>query len=306
MSGRLDDLNSKQVDALQSLKTNLSDVLEPRHNDHLLLRFLRARRFSVKKAEAMFRQDLTWRSQNRIDTILEWYEMPEVCLKYWPGGATGVDKEGHIVWISPIGNVDPKGLLFSVKAGDIIKTNIFILERLKREQEAVSKKLGRHIEGLTWIVDLEHLGVSHMWKPGMTVMTEVAGLFEQHYPELIHRLFLVRPTKFFPAVYFILKPFLSEGTREKIKVIGGNWKDVLLKYIDADVLPVHWGGTMTDTGGNPNMCPTKINLGGKVPTFNYQKGRSLEHDDMMTTQELPGRRSTEIKFKVNTLGSIFR
>ncbi|XP_072163394.1 SEC14-like protein 2 [Diadema setosum] len=306
MSGRLHDLNAKQADALRSLKTNLSDVLEPQHTDHLLLRFLRARRFSVKKAEAMFRQDLTWRSQNRVDTILEWYEIPEVCLKYWPGGAIGLDKEGHIIWISPLGNVDPKGILFSVKAGDVIKTHIHILERLTKEQEAVSRKLGRHIEGITWIVDLDHLGTSHMWKPGMNVMTEIAGLFEQHYPEVVHRMIIVRPTKIFPAVYFILKPFISEGTREKIKVVGGNWRDILLNYIDADVLPVHWGGTLTDSGGNPNMCPSKINLGGKVPTFYYRKGRNLEHDEMMTTQELPGKKSIEIKFKVNTLGSIFR
>ncbi|XP_071486789.1 SEC14-like protein 2 [Diadema antillarum] len=306
MSGRLGDLSAKQADALQSMKTNLSDVLQPRHNDHVLLRFLRARKFSVKKAEEMFRQDLIWRSQNRVDTILEWFQMPEVCLKYWPGGAVGLDKEGHIVWISPLGNVDPKGMLYSVKAGDVIKTNIHILERLTKEQEAVSRKLRRNIEGITMIIDLEHLGTSHMWKPGMNVMTEIACLFEQHYPEVIHRVFIVRPTKIFPAVYIVLKPFLSEGTREKIKVIGGSWKDVLLKYIDADVLPVHWGGTVTDAGGNPNMCPSRINLGGKVPTFYYRKGRSLEHAEMMTTQELPGKKSVEIKFKANRFGSIFR
>ncbi|XP_041457499.1 SEC14-like protein 2 [Lytechinus variegatus] len=305
MSGILSDLSAKQADALNAMRSNLHDVLQEDHDDHCLLRFLRARRFNVKKAEDNFRRDLEWRIKNRIDSIHEWYEIPEACLKYWPGGATGLDKEGHVVWICPLGNVDPKGLLYSVKAGDIIKTNISILERLQNEQKVISRKLGRHIEGVTFIVDLEHLNAGHIWKPGMTVMTEVAALFEEHYPEIIHKMLIVRPTKIFPAVYFILKPFLSEGTRAKIKVLGGNWRDVLLKHIDPEVLPAYWGGTMTDTDGNPNMCPSKINLGGKVPSFYFKKGSDLTHSDM-TSQQLPGKRSIEVKYKVKTLGSIFR
>ncbi|XP_030847293.1 SEC14-like protein 3 [Strongylocentrotus purpuratus] len=305
MSGTLSDLNAKQADALKAIRTNLDDVLQEKHDDHCLLRFLRACRFNVKKAEEKFRRDLDWRIKNNIDSIHDWYEIPEPCLKYWPGGATGLDKDGHVVWIAPLGNVDPKGMLYSVKAGDIVKTNISILERLVNEQKIISKKLGRHIEGITFIVDLEHLGAGHIWKPGMKVMTEIASLFEEHYPEIIHRMYIVRPTKIFPAVYFLLKPFLDEGTRSKMHALGGNWRDVLLKHIDAEVLPVHWGGTMTDTDGNPNMCPSKINLGGKVPSFYYKKGSDLTHADM-TSQQLPGKRSIEIKYKVKTLGSIFR
>nr|XP_054748079.1 SEC14-like protein 2 [Lytechinus pictus] len=258
------------------MRSNLHDVLQEDHDDHCLLRFLRARRFNVKKAEESFRRNLEWRIKNRIDSIHDWYEIPEACLKYWPGGATGLDKEGHVVWISPLGNVDPKGLLYSVKAGDIIKTNISILERLQNEQKVISRKLGRHIEGVTFIVDLEHLNAGHIWKPGMTVMTEAAALFDEHYPEIIHKMLIVRPTKIFPAVYFILKPFLSEGTRAKIKVLGGNWRDVILKHIDPEVLPVYWGGTMTDTDGNPNMCPSKVSI--PIPRFRLYEFKTESHD----------------------------
>ena len=38
---------------------------------------------------------------------------------------------------------------------------------------------------------------------------------------------------------------------------SGNWKEVLLKYIDADVLPEYWGGTKKDPDGNP-MCPSLV------------------------------------------------
>lgn len=35
------------------------------------------------------------------------------------------------------------------------------------------------------------------------------------------------------------------------------WKNALLKEIDANQLPVHYGGTITDHDGNP-MCLTKV------------------------------------------------
>ena len=36
-----------------------------------------------------------------------------------------------------------------------------------------------------------------------------------------------------------------------------NWKEVLLKYISPDQLPVEYGGTMTDPDGNPK-CKSKV------------------------------------------------
>ena len=36
-----------------------------------------------------------------------------------------------------------------------------------------------------------------------------------------------------------------------------NWKRTLLEVIDADQLPVHWGGTATDPDGDP-YCRSKV------------------------------------------------
>lgn len=39
----------------------------------------------------------------------------------------------------------------------------------------------------------------------------------------------------------------------------GNWKSELLKVVDADQLPVHWGGNATDPDGDP-CCKSKVNF----------------------------------------------
>ena len=39
--------------------------------------------------------------------------------------------------------------------------------------------------------------------------------------------------------------------------VAENWKSALLEVIDADQLPVHWGGTATDDDGDP-YCRSQV------------------------------------------------
>lgn len=58
-----------------------------------------------------------------------------------------------------------------------------------------------------------------------------------------------------------------------------NWKEVLLKYISPDQVPVEYGGTMTDPDGDPK-CKSKINYGGDIPKKYYvrdQVKQQYEH-----------------------------
>lgn len=95
--------------------------------------------------------------------------------------------------------------------------------------------------------------------------------------------------KIFPVAYNLVKHFLSENTRQKIFVLGGEmlwttltvhqafdrntflwllwivcltatWQEVLLKHIDAEQLPVIYGGKLTDPDGDPH-CRTRVSRG---------------------------------------------
>ncbi len=53
----------------------------------------------------------------------------------------------------------------------------------------------------------------------------------------------------------MVKPFLQERTKNKISIFSHEpkqWKAAMLAEIDADELPVSYGGTLTDPDGNPN------------------------------------------------------
>lgn len=67
-------------------------------------------------------------------------------------------------------------------------------------------------------------------------------------------------SKLFTMAFALIKPFFSQETLNKFAVYGSNkkeWQAALLKEIEADQLPVHYGGTMADPDGNP-LCTSKV------------------------------------------------
>ena len=42
----------------------------PPYDDYYLLRFLRARKFNIKKTELMFKEFIEWRKKNDVDNIM--------------------------------------------------------------------------------------------------------------------------------------------------------------------------------------------------------------------------------------------
>uniref|UniRef100_A0A8C6TQ16 SEC14-like lipid binding 7 n=1 Tax=Neogobius melanostomus TaxID=47308 RepID=A0A8C6TQ16_9GOBI len=284
MSGRVGDLNPRQKEILIEFRERIQDILPhlPEQDDHYLLRWLRARNFSIQKSEAMIRKHLEFRRQMKTDTIVEDFKPPEVIEKYVSGGMCGYDREGSPIWYDVIGPLDPKGLLLSATKQDFLKTKIRHTEMLRRECKQQSQKLGKYIESITLIYDCEGLGLKHMWKPAIETYGEVLTMFEDNYPEGLKRLYLIKAPALFPMAYNLIKHFLCEETRQKILILGSNWKDVLRKNIDPEQLPAVYGGSLTDPDGDPR-CRTKINYGGTVPKSYYiQNSVNVEYDNTVT------------------------
>ncbi|XP_007973590.1 SEC14-like protein 2 isoform X2 [Chlorocebus sabaeus] len=226
----------------------------------------------------MLRKHVEFRKQKDIDNIISW-QPPEVIQQYLSGGMCGYDMDGCPVWYDIIGPLDAKGLLFSASKQDLLRTKMRECELLLQECARQTMKLGKKVETVTIIYDCEGLGLKHLWKPAVEAYGEFLCMFEENYPETLKRLFVVKAPKLFPVAYNLIKPFLSEDTRKKIMVLGANWKEVLLKHISPDQVPVEYGGTMTDPDGNPK-CKSKINYGGDIPKKYYvrdQVKQQYEH-----------------------------
>ncbi|XP_052073547.1 SEC14-like protein 2 isoform X1 [Mytilus californianus] len=291
------------TDCILQFRENVKDVLQPEHDDHYLLRWLRARNFDLKKSEDMLRKHLVWRKEEDIDNILR-QKVPEVIQNYYPGGHCGFDKDGSPVWIDPIGNIDPKGLLRSAKKKDVIYKEIKNAEYVQELMKLQTKKLGKRVDQIIIIYDLENFGMKHLWKPGMDTVVKFLEMFEDNYPEALKIAFIINAPRFFPVVYKLIRPILSEDTVNKIRIFGTNYKSELLKCIDADQLPVYWGGSLIDKDGDPK-CPSKIILGGEIPKEYYLKIASEEMENFTTVNVKRGS-SLQVDVDVKAAGSCIR
>ncbi|XP_053136456.1 SEC14-like protein 2 [Hemicordylus capensis] len=276
MSGHVGDLSGKQEEALAKFRENIQDILPllPAQDDYYVLKWLRARCFDLTKSEAMLRKHVQFRKHMDADHIEEW-PIPEVIEKYMSGGQCGFDRDGCPIWYEIVGPLDAKGILFSASKQDLLKKKLRDCERLRSLCLEQTKKLGKKVETIVMIYDFEGLGLKHLWKPGVDVYTELLGLFEDNFPESLKRLFIIKAPRLFPVAYNLVKHILSEDTRNKIVILGANWKEVLQKHIDPQELPVEYGGTLTDPDGNPK-CKTKLNYGGEVPKEYYMQDQLKE------------------------------
>uniref|UniRef100_A0A8C1R5J0 SEC14-like lipid binding 7 n=1 Tax=Cyprinus carpio TaxID=7962 RepID=A0A8C1R5J0_CYPCA len=118
------------------------------------------------------------------------------------------------------------------------------------------------------------LGMIHLWKPAV-----ILTMFEENYPENLKKVPLTLP---YCILYNLVKHFLREETRQKIAVLGSNWKEVLRNYVDADQLPAVYGGSMTDPDGNP-LCKTMLSYSGVVPKSYYVRDSiKVKYDQFIT------------------------
>lgn len=308
MSGRVGDLSDEQIAALDQLRTNVDDILMPSHDDYFLLRWLRARNFNVSQAESMLRENLQWRKQNSVDTILDDYEPTEVLKKYYPGGLIGHDKEGCPLWIIPFGYTDIKGLFYSVKKSDFVKHIIQQLEVSAQDMAVQSEMMGKVIEMHSFIFDLDNFNLKQIaWKPALDMIISLVTMYEDNYPEMLKKAYVVNAPKVYPFIFNMVKPFLSEETAKKIHVFGkDNWKCALLQDIDPGELPEHWGGTKVGFNGD-RRCTDIVGTGGPVPCSYYTApSRRLSSDHNLKMCVVESKSCVALTVEVNQPGSILR
>lgn len=256
----------------------------------------------------MFREDEDWRQKNDVDSILTKYQPPEVLTKYYSGGYNGVSKEGYPIWIEVMANNDQKGLFNSVTKKEIVQYRCYQTERMfKNICPELTKKFGRKIDKAIQIIDLQGLGLKHLWLPAVETYTEVLTLGEAHYPDSLKTAYVINAPAAFPFAYSLVKGFLSEDTRSKIKVFGSNYKEHLLKDIDVDQLPVHWGGTAKDPDGDVH-CKSKICLGGTIPDKYYRMNMLSENNDMskFKTATVPKGSTLQLDYPITVPKSLLR
>jgi len=205
--------------------------------DALMLRFLRARKWELKKGIDQFGRTLAWRKKRKIDEILErgeqYYidEEPDkpFILQFESGKVAlhGWDKQHRPLVYIHVKNHDPKAQPESAME----HFTLCVIE-------AARMCLTGDVNTAVCVFDLSGFGLGNM---DYSVVKFILTCFEQYYPECLGSLFIHRAPWVFSSVWAIIKGWIDPVVASKISFTK-NEKD-LIKFIDSDQIPKDMGGT---------------------------------------------------------------
>ena len=245
----------------------------------LTYRFLKGWKFDLPTTVARVNNCQRYRAEHHLDSIrakailLKQTQFPhaERVLKYWPHVILhGEDRRGQPLSIERLGHSNPSVLTQVVTLEQLMEYHHYHMENKGHLFSTLSQQTDTVIRACK-IMDLEGLGKQHLTTRGYHYFKAIVSASQDNNPESMGSLFIINAPWIFPIAWKTIAPILNEGVRDKIHILGSDYKTRLQEYIDPKHIPVEFGGSCTCGGKgcvplyNPedDMTKVQVKAGGK-------------------------------------------
>jgi len=217
---------------------------------YLLRRFLRARSYDLEKATAMWMNNVAFKKEFSVDTILEDFVFEERApfLEAYPQGYHKCDKLGRPVYIQLLGKVNVEAMKRVTNEQRMIKFHIQEYERCGKVILPVCSKLaGRNIDQTFGIMDVKGVGLSHFSGEVKRLLGLITKYDQDNYPEMLGHICVINAPWVFRTIWAVVRGYLDPRTQSKIEILDSNYLPAVLKWVDKESLPDWLGGSSHGT-----------------------------------------------------------
>jgi len=213
-------------------KPPLTEEEQQYWDPRMILRFLRARDFKIKKTIKMIDQNIKWRASfhpREISTqqLQSFNQLHTVRI-------AGHDKDRRPV------------IYFTLDVFRAISPEIR-LRYLSHVMESVTSSMDPNVESITWVCDFSAYGSKGDSREERSALQQALSALMDYYPERLGESLTINAPWYLEYLYKISRPFLAAATRNKFHFVKGDTKKIyefLIKFIDPDQLVATYGGRM--------------------------------------------------------------